>query len=950
MKNIFLYITFLVFWLLGQNSVAQRVGSWNENWKTIKTRHFDVIYNAKQPDLGRHYANVAEKAYSNLSNVFSKSTERIVLIVNDTTDIANGYATRIPYPHIMAYSVVAGDHDSLSESGDWASILVTHELTHILQFEPAGGFYRYLRPVFGNIIAPNLLMPSWWKEGMAVELETRFSNSGRLRSTYQDAAVRSIVLDNKISEYGIDQANETLPSWPYGLRPYLFGSLFFSQLFEETKDLKSIDFLSNRQGERVPYFIEKPIRELTGDDYQSVYLRGLAQAEKNARTDLDVLNKAELTPKEVLDPESQGNQRPSISEKLGLLAYVENFEDESRIVIKSLKNEKIKFKSLPKGSIQNISFHPTEPKILYSKTDLVDSKHNYSDLHEYNLKTFENKKLTTSARARSPVYSSNGKKILFISTNAGRTQIKILDKLRQKTEMILESNFVERYDSTLFWDDKTILAVKIDQDGNYKLYKIDLIEKTEIAVDLSISNPRFLLKKNESLYFVSDQSGVNNVYETVDLINAKPITHVLTGIWSFDLTSDKKTLYGSTMTSEGFKIVRYNLNKPVSELPEIENKIASRYKKYTDEQKETPLTEEEYKPGTYLWPSYWIPFISTGTASNGIFVQAQTDGFDPLKIHQYAIVASYDSELEKGNFSGSYINSQFATPFKVSSVLRSFALGSYNNVVQRTTHSFSILPDLFKVHKSLTLDLGLLDQETEFGIRTGHYGPFAEISFLDYNRNIFDISPETGWSANLRLEHLILSRKTNDSGFAAKDFDRLQFALQKFWRTDSMPKHHAVKLRAAGQMTFQSVSSIYGISSASTFFEEDGYLPQLVNRGYAPAQFYGRNIWNTNFEYRFPLWRIDSGNGTDPYFFKRVSGALVYDALGADGFGLDRNLNYVPIKSSKIIGATGAELKIESTIGYILPINFILGLYKSHSEEFNPDGNFAFSLQIGKLF
>ena len=948
MKNIFLCISFVVFALFSQESAAQRIGRWDENWKIIKTRHFDVVYNAKQPDLGRYYAEVAERAYSNLSGVFTQNTEKIVLIVNDTTDVANGYATRIPYPHIMAYSVVAGDHDSLSEAGDWASILVTHELTHILQFEPAGGFYEYLRPIFGNIIAPNMLMPSWWKEGMAVELETRFSNSGRLRSTYQDAAMRSIVLEDKLSLYGIDQANETLPSWPYGLRPYLFGSLFFSQLAEETKDLKSINYLSNRQGERVPYFIEKPMQELTGTNYEEIYERALAHSEKYSREDFNTLKAATFTPGSIIDPATQANHRPIISEKLGLLAYVESFEDESRIIIKSIKNEKVEFKSLPKGSIQNISFHPSEAKILYSKTDLVDSKHNFSDLHEYDLTTFENKKLTSAARARSAVYSSDGSKILYISTDAGRTQIKILDKAEEKSETIAESTLVDRYESALFWDDNTVLAAKIDADGNYRLFKIDVSGKTETIVNLKTLNPRFLRKINNSLYFVSDENGVNNVYVTKDLLNAAPITHVATGIWSFDLTSDEKTLYGSTMTAEGFKIARYDLGGPLSALPKIENKIAARYKKFTEVKKETAIVEEDYAAGSYLWPSYWIPFISTGTASSGIFVQAQTDGFDPLKIHQYAIVASYDSQLEKGNFNGAYMNSQFATPFKVSSALRSFALGNFNNVVQRTTHSLSILPDLFEVHKSLTVELGILTQETEFGFRTGHYGPFAEVSYMNYSRNIFEISPETGWSANVRFEHL--TRSTDDTGFVAKDFDRLQLALQKFWRTDAMPQHHAVKLRAAGHMTFQSVSSIYGASSASTFFEEDGFLPQLVNRGYAPAQFYGRNVWNTNLEYRFPLWRVDRGSGTDPYFFKRISGAVIYDALGADGFGYDSNLNYIPIKASKVIAATGAELKIESTIGYILPVNFILGLYKSHSEEFNEHGNFAFSLQLGKLF
>ena len=254
MKKInFLFLISILFFNL--SSYAQRIGFSDDVWKTIKTEHFDIIFSAQQQDLGLYYAQVAEKAYQNLQTVFTEKPTRTVIVVNDSTDASNGYATRIPYPLIMAYPVLINDHDSLTEAGEWARELITHEMTHILQFEPALGFYKYIRPVFGTIVAPNLLLPIWWKEGMAVEMETQFSPRGRLRSNFQDASLRAMVLDRKLFSYTLASVNEMLPSWPFGMRPYLFGSVFWSQLLKD-KGISAADFIAQRHGERVPSLLK----------------------------------------------------------------------------------------------------------------------------------------------------------------------------------------------------------------------------------------------------------------------------------------------------------------------------------------------------------------------------------------------------------------------------------------------------------------------------------------------------------------------------------------------------------------------------------------------------------------------------------------------------------------------------------------------------------------------
>lgn len=946
MKEKLLIVFFAASFFAYNISSAQLIGQHDQTWKTIKTEHFDVVISAEQHDLGLYYAQAAEKAYQNLSGVFSQMTERIVLIVNDTTDVTNGFATRIPYPYIMAYSVPSNEHDSLSEAGDWARELITHELTHILQFEPATGFYAYLRPLFGTIIAPNMLTPAWWKEGMAVEMETQFTPRGRLRSTYQDASVRSFVLENKLSLQTIEKANEVLPSWPYGARPYLFGSLFFSQLNFETKDRKSTVQLANRQGERVPFFIEGPMNELTGRSYEMQYTAALHMAAENSNDQLKLLNSFELSDLEPIVQENESSFQPRYSEPHKLLALIESIEGKNTLTVLDADNKKMKLKNLPSGQIQSIDFHPTERKILYSLIDSIDSKHFFSDLYVYDLEKEKTERLTTAQRVRSATYSDDGARAVFVTTFGGQTQLRMMDIAKKEVHLVVNPELGTRYESPLFWDESNVLVVKVDAAGVRRLIKVNLEQKVESTVALDFPQIRFLNKIGTSLYFVSSKNGVNNIYVSDDLVTGVPVSHVLTGIWSYDISGDGNAAWTSLMTSEGFKVTKVKLSRFTQDLPVIENAIEKRYPAYSEPEFNPKKYETtDYEASGYLMPSYWIPFISTSSSSNGVFLQAQTTGHDPLNRHIYALSASYDSELKKGNFSGAYTNSTQAVPFLLSTTSQSRALGNAVNIVQTTTHGVSLLPDMFSTSRHLGAQLGVQLQETYLDSRSRHAGPFAQVVYKNYEQNIFQISPQSGWGGLVRLEK---NYKVSDELLnVAEDYEKVSISWTGF-ASPWLPKHHALKAKVSGLATFSDgVRSRFGASSSSTFLEEDGLAPQFVMRGYSSAQFFGRSLWNTNLEYRFPIGRLDRGSGSDAYYLRRVSGAVIVDGIGVEGSGLDVNQSFQSLKLNESIWNSGVEFKLETTVGYILPMSFILGYYLPHSTVFASGSQLGLSLQIG---
>ena len=945
MKNSF-FLPFILTLVLGSLPAhSERIGFSSEDWKMIKTDHFDIIFSAQQQDLGRYYASIAEVAYSNLSTVFSHRPDRVVLIVNDTTDISNGYATRIPYPHIMAYTVQINDHESLSEAGEWGKELITHELTHILQFEPALGVYRPIRPIFGSIVAPNLLMPLWWKEGMAVEMETQFSSQGRTRSYYQDAEIRAFVLDKKLFDYTLPQANEALPSWPYGSRPYLFGSIFWSQLVADS-GTKGVDYLVSRQGERFPYTLEQPMRELVDRPFEAEYSKGLYEVYNNAQAQIAQLNTQPVSSLQPLNQVGQNSFSPSWSDPHHMLAYLEQVDGDTNLVVVDSTMKRLHLKRRPSDLISGLEFHPTEKKILYSKVDDLNSKYKFSDLYIYDLETQKSERLTTGARARDAHFSADGQKIVFISTFDGQSQIKIFDRVSQKIVQLANSGFDSRFQSPIFWTAEEILFSKRSSQGAQGLYSHNLRTSETTQLKLPFADIRFLRKKGTDLYFTSSENGVHNIYVSSDLKTARPITHTNTGIWSFDLDLEHQQVWATAMTSHGFHVSETKSRTDLNSLPHISSSIRNRYPAKKTETETHASHEkqniEDYSAGEYLWPQYWIPYIASSTSSKGLYLQAQTSGHDPLHIHEYSLSANYETDIQKGGFSGIYTNSAFTLPFIVGTEVFHQTFGPNNeaNIVEYKKSFVGLQPDIFSLNKKMTFELGYqFEQVDTITTRTQHLGPYAQTSYLDYSQNIFQISPEKGWGGLLRFEHNQAQQNTvtynkallNVAGYFSR------------W----LPTHHVLTSRLNAVQTFESVSNRFGTSNNSQVLGPDSLIPQFVLRGYQPAQFYGRSLWTLNTEYRFPIQSIEKGSGTDAYFLKRLSGAFIVDGLATEGASFTENQTLQRRHLNETFWSSGAEVRLETTLGYVLPMNFVLGVYLPHSPLFASSLQTGLSVQIG---
>lgn len=947
----FKFSLFFLIFLTQISTFATRIGFSNEKWLTTNTSHFKIIHSAQHQDLGLYYAQIAETAYAQLIHVFPTAPDKITIILNDSTDLSNGYATVIPYPHIMIYPVQIGLEQTLTESGEWARELVTHELTHIFQMYPYNGAYKYLRPIFGSLVSPNLLTPTWWKEGMAVEMETQFSPRGRTRSEFQNATLRALVNEDLLLKATIAEANETLTTWPYGNRPYFWGSLIMSEMAHEGQ-VHSLGELTEKQSYRAPYWIEEPSRELYGMSYDAQFRKMLERIQEKTVKSIQTLSQKTFSDLKPIDETLLSSRHPRFNFDQSLLGVLAVTHRGPRLLIYELNSENNQYEKSKKikglaGDIHQFEFIPGTNKIVFSKTKSVNNKQIFSDLYIYDLNQSAEKpvQITFSARAREPYPASDGDRIYFIETSAGRTNLKYYQISTQKIESLINSEIQERLTQVIEFKPDQLFYLKRTEEGDNQLYSFNVRSLQSQLIPTSQKQIQYLRKANSKLFFTSLNNGVANIYsaevQNNQLANIKSESHFLTGSLSFDVFNNQ--IMTTQHTGRGLHVFA---SKPYNvTLPQIKNEISQHYDFKKIAPPQTSTQTEDYESGSYLWPQYWFPFISTSSTQKGAFIQASTSGFDPLNIHSYNVSLGYDTYLNDLSYTAQYLNSYWETQFQLNATRTYQIFGTSTYRIQKDSYSLGISPDTFFIDEDFNFSFGPIANLSDDDQRTTqHIGGFAQASYAGFQQKVYQYHPQSGWGAVLRYQNLKAQTNT-----AANLSDYSQALGQlSVYESRFLPTDHALYFKVDGLYTFENVSTTrFGVSSTSFPMASDAIMPQFHLRGYQEAQFFGSQMVTSSLEYRFPLKNIHRGSGTDPFYIKTLTGAVFVDGLAVKGFGENEFGILIPQSLNDHYYSAGIEARLNTTMGYFLPLKFVLGYYVPFSPAYAKNGQMALSLQLG---
>ncbi|MCB0357364.1 MAG: PD40 domain-containing protein, partial [Bdellovibrionales bacterium] len=479
-----------------------------------------------------------------------------------------------------------------------------------------------------------------------------------------------MVKENILHKETIDRINEsTIPDWPGGRRPYLLGSILMQEMLSANNEPnENIYHLNQRYSRRFPYFITGPVEDLTGFDWSYWLTRSYSKIEKAANYQLKSItsNKQKNYTKYNFNMDSQFS--PSFSPDGRWLAFIAgNYYDGFGIYLSELPNGKAKL--INSGtSIEKISWLPDSSGFVFSKQQPTDHYSLLADLFLYKVGDNQLKQLTFKARAIEPEVSTDGMFVYFIKSGDGRSTLSRYSFATSHIDQLWQTPINHRLYSPAAISQNKIAVGYRGTEGKEQLFLVNDVSEEKTNILNNFDSIRELKMTSQGLFFISDKSGVPNLY-MVDKPwnNATPLTNSETGVLNADYSKLNKTLAISKYDKSGPQLYfTNNLQKivPVEVPPLLTNtRVYSRndsnirYKLGNVEKEIDQLkvfSKNEYASTDYLIPQYWMPFIYP--VEGGALIQASTSAEDPLQKQIYDLGLSYDTLSKDLSGAINYLN------------------------------------------------------------------------------------------------------------------------------------------------------------------------------------------------------------------------------------------------------------------------------------------------------
>lgn len=552
-------IVFCITWfllLLFQEAHAQfgknKVQYEAPQWKTIQSKHFEILFPEGGYELAVITAEYAEQAYQHLSKALDYKLDEddkitIITHLSHNQFQQSNVAMEMPEESVGGFTEFLKTRVVIPYEGNWEKYrhVIHHELTHAVLLRKYYG--RGIQSVLTGIT--RMPLPLWYVEGLA-EYQSRFG-----WDTEADMYIRDAVVNDWLPT--IDNLN--------GYMNYKGGQSIFHYIAETYGKSKITELVNKIRQYRdfsrgVRAALGMDVKELSAKWQQWVknqYWKTASNFQSPNEFAIQMTNREKIG--------NYINNAPAISPQGDRIAFLSDRSDYFDIWLMNVFDGKI-IKRLIKGQrtarfeelhwLQSgISWDPTGTlitfgakangkdalyvlntvtgKILKRYTFNLDGvyspnwspdgtkitfqgfKNGICDLYYVTYPDGELKRVTTDVYTDSdPVWTNDSKHLLFIS-----------DRL----------NVISVSDSIL---DRTFAQKKVSQ---YDLYKINIYTKEIERLTNSSEIERYptRIPNQNAFLFVSDQNGIFNLYRyDLETKQIQPITNVLTGVFQPSISND----------------------------------------------------------------------------------------------------------------------------------------------------------------------------------------------------------------------------------------------------------------------------------------------------------------------------------------------------------------------------------------------------------------------------
>jgi len=905
-------------------------------FETIETSHFLIHFHQGEMEMAEKLAAIAEDVHSKLSNFMEwspKSKTQVLLL--DIWDEANGMATPIPYNAIVILSSQPGPEEAIVYYDDWLKLVFVHEYTHILHLDQVRGYPRVLQSILGRLYFPNLFQPLWLIEGLSTFQESSLTGGGRGKGSFFDMIIRSAFLEGKLNS--IDQGNGDLALWPGGHFPYLYGVMFYMYLADRYGEEKISKLTRETSYYFLPFSLNSPPLNIYGKDYNILWSEWVASLQDKYNKQLKAIKEKPITNPRKLTSRGYGIRGPVFSPDGKNILYTEMGPVEYpslRVIGKDGKGDR-KLTDRNDGIFS--SWSRDGKSIVFSQSEAFRSFSLFNDI--YILEDNKLRRIGKGMRLEHPDISPDGSEIACIRIGLGKTDLGVFRPDSRAFTPILNGDDYTRFSSPRWSPDGKRIALSAFRPGGFR--EILIIDRATGEIFTVAGSNHLNIFPNWSLdgafiVYSSDRTGVSNLYAySIEDGRTFQITNLVGGAFESSVSPDGKEIAFTGYSAEGFDIYLTEFApqkgwevKPLTEPKNAKSKDL------------TPVESRPYSPMDTVLPRFWVPIMDYST-QNGFSLMALTWGTDVLMRHSYTAAALYRAQVNKAGGYLNYQNDALLPSITAQGMFLPYASYTFTdsageeNTIWETEAggslnvSFPLL--FFRSSHSLSAgynyrDIRPINHVPEYLIDPPEEGKFAGVTFgYNYTSSLrfpLSISQEDGQSFSISYE--LLSRELGS------DFDtqRLMADIREYLSIPLVRPSHVLAIRIAGGTGWGEILNRRAFHMGGNGREETLLgieQKEIYLRGYRPGAFRGQKALLFSSEYRLPITIIQRGCWTWPFFFEKLSLSLFFDT----GYAWDED--NVPFKDFR--EGIGAELKMDTTLFYLLPLTLTAGFAKGTDRD-----------------
>ncbi|NQD35656.1 hypothetical protein HPT27_01390 [Permianibacter sp. IMCC34836] len=944
--GILLFVLTSSCWAIGPNP--------SHDWRSFDSDHFVVHYEAKNRAQAEAAVTIAETVWPRITGAFQwQPQEKTQLILMDDFDVANGFATPLPFNHTGIF-LTPPDDGELLENSDWLELVISHELTHIVHMDKRRGAPKALQNVLGRfpLLFPNVWQPTWLIEGLATYVESEpDAHRGRLDNTLFDAYMR---LEVQSGVKSLREINSDGRAFPIN-KAYLYGAYFYRFLEQRYGDQAVYRMVNDYSDNLLPFRVHSNPVTVTGKAMDALWLE--YQDWLRARfAGPQVAQSGAL----LIDTQWQ-LAAPALAVDGSVYAVVNDGIRQPQLQRVLANGQRQTLVRVENGARIDVN---QRGEVLIAQPEICANYHYYYDLYRWS-EADGKQRLSHCGRYRNAVWLGDHG-MVALHNDSGQSELQLLDRTGQFQRRLYRAAAGEELPDFAVNATGSLLVWTSKQAGQWRLQEMDLSDQTAPVrtlwhSDTPLLSPHYRAD-DQAVLFGHDRDDRLNAWQVArDGSGASRLTEVNGAVLALTGSDEQQQFVTLELVSGGYQMRRHSLaaetvanTDPVAAgdiAPTSPTTQATQTTSTTQDSTVAAATaqpiavtirnERDYSALETIAPRAWFPtaFVGDGALALGVEVFGQ----DALGWHQYTFSPQY--ETSEGEWLGSFIygydQRHFLAAFREMEVTSSSENDDDEEEIvayklRTTTQWVSLLPWL-RLDTRIYSGIGIASARETYQIVDGAKFELQDervaAAFIGY-----DSRRGNWWSeGNNRGQMLSLLAESYDpfdgqyEGKVYRADWRGQFGLGAttlaLRYTEARGDDGTEPFELGGHYNSEHV----GIPRLN---ERD-----LALRGYDNGEpaLTGKRARIGGVEWRTPLADLDTHFMVPPIGFNRLSAALFYEA-GAAWSGSSSPEQYYR--------SAGLELLAELKLGYRIGLQITLGWARGLDE---PGGDEAY-FRLGRSF